>query len=656
MSTFINKKKNILIAVIYNILLSYALLAACRIIFVIVNHNYLADSLAHESTWHMIKGALLFDTATVCYLNIPYILITLLPLHYKESAFTDKLSRLIYVCCNSIGIIANICDIVYVPFTGRRTTWSVFSEFSNEDNLFEIIGTEVVSHWYLVLPGIAFIWLAGKLYTTARYEDWNLPRYYISRSLLLVISAMLMVAGMRGGIDRTTRPITLNDANRFINDTKDAAVVLTTPFTMIRTIGKKPFREINYFPKEKADRLFTPLQQFTHNDTIKNKNVVIFILESWGKEYIGALNPDREEDSRTPFLDSIIAVSHTYARSYGNGRKSIDGMPSVLSGIPMFVEPFFVTPASLNKVSGIAGELGKSGYHSAFFHGAPNGSMGFQAFAKASGFKEYYGKDEFDNSPQYNSSDDFDGTWAIWDEPFFRFYAESMNNMPQPFVTAMFSASSHHPFKLPLKYEKQFKPGKTELSRCIEYTDYALKQFFETAKNSDWFKNTLFVFTADHSNKNTEPRYKTSSGYFEVPIIFYTPECDTILPAGIDSTHIAQQIDIMPTILDYLGHNKPFVAFGKSLIRQPAVTEYAVNYINGMYQYYSGDYILQFDGEKKSKLYNIKDDILMNNDLLTAPNENASAIANEMQEYLKAIIQQYMSCMTNDKLVPENYK
>ncbi len=146
MTLFINKKRNILTAITCNILLSYALLAICRILFVIVNYNYLADSLTHESTLLMIKGALLFDTATVCYLNIPYILITMLPLHYKESAFTDKLTQCIYVVCNGIGIIGNLCDAVYVPFTGRRTTWSLFSEFSNDGNIVSIIGTEVINH------------------------------------------------------------------------------------------------------------------------------------------------------------------------------------------------------------------------------------------------------------------------------------------------------------------------------------------------------------------------------------------------------------------------------------------------------------------------------------------------------------------------------
>ena len=112
-----------------------------------------------------------------------------------------------------------------------------------------------------------------------------------------------------------------------------------------------------------------------------------------------------------PFLSELAQKGMTFEYSYSSGRKSIDGMPSVLSSIPSFVEPFFLTPASMNDLSGIAGELSRNkGYTSAFFHGAENGSMGFQAFAKATGFQEYYGRTEYNQDPRYHGDDDFDGT------------------------------------------------------------------------------------------------------------------------------------------------------------------------------------------------------------------------------------------------------
>jgi phosphoglycerol transferase MdoB-like AlkP superfamily enzyme len=417
---------------------------------------------------------------------------------------------------------------------------------------------------------------------------------------------------------------------------------------MIRTISKTPFKEVKYFAQEELDNIYSPVHRPASQSEFTKKNVVVFILESFGKDYIGAFNPERTTPSLTPFLDSLITESYTYAYSYGNGRKSIDGMPSTLSSIPMFVEPFFVTPASLNKVSGIAGELAKKGYNTAFFHGAPNGSMGFQAFARTTGYQAYYGLDEFNAAKKDGGKDHFDGTWAIWDEPFFEFYAEKMDNIKEPFATAMFSASSHHPFRIPEKYSGAIAEGELPIHKCVTYTDKALRSFFEKAKRSNWFDNTIFVITADHSNQTNNARYKTSSGFFEVPIIFYSPDAEEPFTPGIDSCSIAQQIDIMPTLLDYLGYNKEYVAFGKSLLSTPADSTFAVNYINDVYQYYKGDYMLQFDGQKSIALYNVRNDRLLTENLVgKVPQQQ------QMEREVKAIIQQYMTRMLNDRLVVE---
>ena len=323
-------------------------------------------------------------------------------------------------------------------------------------------------------------------------------------------------------------------------------------------------------------------------------------------------------------------------------------MPSVLSSIPMFVEPFFVTEASLNKVSGVAGELRKMGYNSAFFHGAPNGSMGFQAFANATGFERYYGLDEFCTSPDHNGKNDHDGTWAIWDEPFLQYYAECMNDMQEPFVTSVFTASSHHPFKIPEEYSTRFLGGDDPFFKCVQYTDHALKRFFEYAKEQEWYKNTLFVITADHTNHSIEPRYKSTAGWFEVPVIFFSPDGDPAFTPGIDSTTIAQQADIMPTVLEYVGYDKPFVAFGKSLLSTPAEESYAVNFTNEIFQYYKGKYVLHFNGEKSTALYNLHNDIELKENII-----GTNDVQENMERELKAIIQQYMNRMVQDRLTPE---
>jgi len=546
--------------------------------------------------------------------------------------------KLLFVITNGIGIIMNLIDTVYFQYTNRRTTASIFNEFGNEDNIGKIIGTEIINHWYLALIGIVFIFLLYKLYKKpGAINNQNLKSYYIVNSLALILAIPLCIWGMRGGIGAAVRPITISNANQYVERPIETALVLNTPFSIIRTIGKKPFVVPSYFKDEgKLSGIYSPVHLPKDSTRFTPLNVVVLIMESFGTEYIGALNHIGK--GYTPFLDSLVSESLTYKYSFANGRKSIDGMPSVLSGIPMFVEPFFLTPASLNNVSGLGGELRGKGYYTAFFHGAKNGSMGFEAYAKASGYTDYYGRSE------YNNDDDFDGKWAIWDEEFLQFFAEKMNGFAQPFSTAFFSASSHHPFVIPKRYEGTFPEGTLPMHKCVGYTDHALKRFFERISQYSWFENTLFVITADHTNQTEYSEYQTESGLFAVPVIFYHPGSD--LRGYVDA--IAQQIDIMPTALGYLGYDKPYVSFGCDLLNTPLEDTFAVNYINGIYQYHKGDYLLQFDGQKAVAFYEFKTDKLLKNNLV-----NTLPVQEKMEIELKAIIQQYMERMNSNRLMIE---
>ena len=631
----------VVLAGICNLALSYFLFMLCRFVFLWVNHSYYAE-LTGTELMTIVRGGLVFDTSAIIYINALYIFLMFIPLHYKESKRYQQVVKGVFIFTNSMALIMNLMDTVYFQFTNRRTTASIFNEFSHENNIAGIIGIEILNHWYLTLLAIVLIYGMFKLYRKpfGTFGKTNLWGYYGVQLMCLVAIIPFCIFGMRGGIGAAVRPITVSNANQYVNRPIETALVLNTPFAMIRTIGKKPFVVPAYYNDDATmEAIYSPVHQPADSITFRPLNVVVFIMESFGKEYIGALNKDLDGGTYTgytPFLDSLISKSLTFEYSFANGRKSIDGMPSILSGIPMFVEPFFLTPASMNKVSGIAGELRKKDYYTAFFHGAENGSMGFEAFSRATGFQDYYGRTEYDND------DDFDGRWAIWDEEFFQFFADKLSDFKQPFAAALFSASSHHPYVVPKKYEGKFPKGTLPIHQCIGFSDYALKRFFETASREAWFNNTLFVITADHTNQTEHPEYMTESGTFAVPIIFYYPGGD--LKGHIDA--IAQQIDIMPTVLNYLGYDQPYVSFGCDLLTTPPAQTYAVNYVNGVYQYHKGKYLLQFDGEKSIAFYDFVSDRLLEHNLL----DSFPELQTSMEAELKAMIQQYMVRMNTDRL------
>lgn len=637
-------------AFVCNVLIAYVVYMFCRVAYVLENWDIFSAGWERLNLCDVLAGGLRFDTAAIAYTLMPYAALMLLPLPlvWRLRPTYQLVCKWLFVVANALAVVLNLCDAVYSQYTGRRTTSSFFSEFQNDGNLMQILGVELLHHWYLVLLGVAIIALVWVVYRRPHVavpdavHGKKIWREIVFDVLVFGIAVTLTIGGMRGGFSKAIRPIANSNANQYVNSPQEAAIVLNTPFSIIRTIGKTAFADPHYFDAEELDAIYTPLHNPVADGPMLKRNVVVIIVESLAEEYIGYYNPP----SHTPFLDSLIARSLTFSHSYANGRKSIDGMPSILSSIPMFIEPFFVTNYSLNRVSGLAGELNHEGYTTAFFHGAENGSMGFQAFARATGFQRYYGRTEYDADTRFGGERDFDGTWAIWDEPFLQFYATTMSDMQQPFMTAVFTASSHHPFVVPEAYRDSLHLEGHPMHTCIRYVDMALRRFFATAQQQPWYDSTIFVITADHTNISEHDLYLTDIGRYRVPVIFFDPS--GTLPVGtLQGT--AQQIDIMPTILGALRYNRPYIAYGKDLLHPSKGDDWAVNYNNGIYQYVEGDYLLQHDGTTIKAFYNLATDPLMQQNLKAQP--EVQQRLSEMERRLKAIIQSYMQRMIADDLV-----
>ena len=170
----------------------------------------------------------------------------------------------------------------------------------------------------------------------------------------------------------------------------------------------------------------------------------------------------------------------------------------------------------------------------------------------------------------------------------------------------------------------------------------AIGRFFETASRQPWFNNTIFVLTSDHTNMSDHAEYQSDLGGFCSPIIIFDPS----QPEGKTEDKIAQQIDILPTILGMLGYSKDYLAFGIDVLNTPAEDTWAVNYLNGIYQYVKYGYVLQFDGQQTKAVYRL-DDRLMKNNL-----KGKTDVETKMERELKAIIQQYMERMKHNRLQP----
>ena len=634
-------RKNIFVVLAYRILLVMLLFSLGRIGFFLFNFK-MFPGVSPGQFLTIMKGGLSFDISAIVYINILYILLCIIPFDIRYRDAYQTVLRWIFFITNGLAIAMNGMDYVYYRFVDKRATADVFRTFENETNLGKLFFRFLFDYWPATLFTLLLLILMVYLYkkvSPVKPEPGNRISYYLINVLMIPVVIALVIGAARGGYKHSTRPITISNAARYVKTPRDVAIVLNTPFSFFRTFDKKALVRYKFFDNDQLLRLYNPHYYPTSTKPFVYDNVVIIILESFAREYVGSLNHDLEGgkyEGYTPFIDSLISVSLTFDVSLANGKKSIDAMPSILASVPSLETPYTISHYANNAINGLPELLRDKGYYSAFFHGAPNGSMGFDSFARMAGFDDYFGLD------QYPSKSDFDGMWGVWDEPFFKFFGEKLNGFRQPFMAAIFSVSSHHPFKVPEKYKGKFKTGPAPIVEVVGYTDFALREFFDRISKMDWFKNTLFVFTADHTNESIHPEFQNNFGSYCVPIIFYKPGSDL---KGI-SKRIAQQIDIMPTILNYLNFDKEYIAFGNNLL-DDSYESFAFNTSGDDYHLYMKDHILEMIDNKPIGLFNYKEDRFLEKNLLdTEPD-----LRKQMEDKLKAIIQTYNSRLIDNDMV-----
>lgn len=641
MSFFKEFRKQEVLILCYRIFLAFVFYQIARLLFWFFNKDLIKIDGVTDYLSLAYHG-IAFDTTAILYVNSLFILLSLIPIIINTKKVYQKILFWLYFITNGIAYSMNFGDFVYYKFSQTRLTSAALQVAKHETNIFKVFTTSVQEHpfiviWFVILMAL-WVFLYKKAKVTER-KPMKLFPYFLWSVVSICLTAVLVVGGIRGDFKHSTRPINLVDANKFVKTPLQANVVLNSTFSFFRTMNTNSFREVHFVDQKFIDENIQPYKIYDRQ--VQDKpNVVIFIVESFGREYSGAFNKDKnikDYVSYTPFIDSLANESLIFPNTFANGRQSIHGMSSILAGIPSLTDAFTSSPYSNQKIQSIVSVCNEMGYDTSFYHGAPNGSMGFLGFGNILGFKHYFGKDE------YNHNEDFDGMWAIWDEPFLQYFAKNVGKT-KPFMATVFTASSHHPFKIPEKYNGKFKKGKVEMHEPMQYTDYSIKKYFETAKKQPWYDNTIFVFTGDHPNQIYYSEYEKAMNRFAVPLIFYSPNPKFQLK-GVNNK-LAQQIDIYPTLADLIGYNKKIRSWGRSLLSDKKYPSLIVNSDGTSEQFVFGNYIYRFDGKDIIGVYD-KNDLGFENNL---KDKTKSPETEKGKLVAKAWYQDYMNRVINRKL------
>ena len=624
---------------VWRIVLLYAVLMLCRTAFYLYNAAVLGP-LTWAEAWPLLAGALKFDTASVVYADGVFILLSLLPLPLRERRWYRAVLFRYYVAVNAVLVVAtNLADAVYFRYTQKRfTADEVF--FADNDNSLQLAGKFMAENWYLVLLWIALTALLAWGYRRRVREESLFSRgwaYYVGSTVIFAAAAGLSVAGMRGGMTRMTRPITLSNATLYTADSGKANLILSNPFCILRTIGSAgSVKYKKHFTPEELPRRFTPVHQPADSAAVNlaGRNVVVFIMESMSAEHSAYLCPevyaDREVKGFTPFLDSLMQNGLVFKRMYANGTRSIQAMPSVLGSLPSFRTPFVLMPQSLGESRQLPAMLADKGYATLFFCGSEHGSMGFGAYARSAGVERLVSREDYEAR---HGTGDFDGYWGIWDEPFLQFMGEELAATPEPFFATLFTLSSHHPFVVPEQYAATLPDGYTRIHKGVAYDDQAFRRFFHRFGGEEWFRRTIFVFVADHvSSEKFAEKTRSYPGNMHIVGFIHTP--DGALQGEV--REVTQQLDIMPTVLGLTGNTEPYFAFGRDVLNEPQRPRWSVSY-DGKFRALTDDGAVVLDDS--------------GTEVQECP---ATPAADSLMQSFRALIQQYYSHIERKSYTPND--
>ncbi|MBI9065726.1 MAG: sulfatase-like hydrolase/transferase [Salinivirgaceae bacterium] len=612
--------------------IALALLMLTRVIFYFVNIKYFTELNIGQVLMHLFFG-LRFDWAIICLLNLPLVFFSVLPVIVQKYDWYQKALKYLFIVVNIAILIPNIVDFSFFEFEGKRLTADYFSKEWLGHDFFTLLPDFLKDYWFLFLGFFVGVWLFIKFNPVLKYniKDFKFnTRSFVFQLLFMSVFLGLVIIGGRGGLQ--LKPIGILTAARYAKP-EHLALVLNSPFTIVKTVGRQNLQNPKYYSATEIVDVFNPIHDYKHNEFHK-KNVVILILESFGKEYSGFLN---DTIGYTPFLDSLMQQGVVCTNAYANGKRSLDALPAILTSLPVLMDNAFITSSyAANTIESLGGILSSNGYNTSFYHGGKTGTMGFNYFTKLAGVSNYYGMED------YPSLEDYDGSWGIFDEAYLQYFANELTKNKTPFFSTIFTLSSHHPYKIPEKYTEKFPKGELVNLESIGYADYALKLFFKTATTKPWFNNTLFILTADHTAQAKGTFYKKNAGKYAVPIVFYAPGDSTM---RFDINTPVQHADIFPSVLDYLGYSQPFLSLGSSIFckNEP---RYAISYVNGIYQFIYKDITIHFNGEEviaAEKLFkNQSESIDLENNILME--------VIEAERLLKGIIQQFNTRMSKNKM------
>ncbi|WAG06451.1 LTA synthase family protein [Aeromonas jandaei] len=412
-------------------------------------------------------------------------------------------------------------------------------------------------------------WLSGRL-----LRDLTFPRWYWRPAFALLILAIGFLGARSSLGHRALNPAMV----AFADDPLVNALTVNSAYSLFFAIkqmgaeedasqfyGKMTDKQIIEIVRQESGRAAhefssDTLPSQTFNEASyggKPKNLVILLQESLGAQFVGSLGGL----PLTPNIDALSQQGWAFEQLYATGTRSVRGIEAVLTGFtPTPAQAVVKLGKSQTNFFTIADLLKQRGYDTSFIYGGESHFDNMRSFFLGNGFTTIVEQKDFTNPV-------FKGSWGASDEDLMAKADETfrgLHKQGKPFFSLVFSSSNHDPFEFPDNRIALYEQPKQTRNNAAKYADYAIGEFFKKARNSEYWKDTLFLVIADHDSR--------VSGASLVPIPrFHIP--GVIVGEGIapkKDPRIVSQIDMAPTLLSLMGISADYPMLGKDLTRMPA--------------------------------------------------------------------------------------
>lgn len=608
------------IAILKALLLSIFLFFLTRVGFLFYNYSYFESAQFSEMVLPLLYG-LRFDLSVSLIINTPFIILSLIPI---QNSIYETFKRFVFTLMNFLFLVMCVADFDYFNFTGKKLTQDILLLGGDVgDQADQLIAT----HWDLALCALAallpliFFYPSSKLRTICAPRIGGVKVFFIG-----LLSLVVTFIGIRGGLQMRS----ISPKSAFIFDKYELGnLALNSAYSFIRSMDDETNVPVRFYKTD--SEAFNVIKSKSVSASLEpnyvGHNVVVIIVESLSQEYI--------EDGYTPFFNELAKNSLYFQENYANGRRSIDALPSILTGVPALLgKPVSQSKFQTNQFYSMPRILKDNGYDTSFYHGGKKGTMDFDAYTKSIGIPDYYSRDDYPNQ------DHFDGHWGIYDDKYLSYYVDELSKKSTPFFSSIFTLSSHEPYSLPKEFRERFPKGKLPIHESIGYVDEALRLFFERAAKTNWYDKTLFIITGDHTQKLHSKKYSSVPGKFRVPLLLFHPSVDM---SQFANNIVTQHVDIPLTALDFVGVKAPKRLYFGSSVFDPNHKSQMLNLSSERYIYYTQKYLVGFDGTN-SQAYDVDW-----NDVSVLRNMGEAGELKELQ-VLKAYIQYFHNGLQNNNI------